>query len=150
MHSPPRALAAGKVHSGFLKSWLSVRGVLSVTLNKVLQTGQYDAVYFGGHSLGGALATLASFTTAVEIDKKSGSFADLSVRPKIGCYTFGSPKVGNELFTQKYVDYMTKFGEGGEKSISYRHVYEVDGIPLGPFGYTHVDNVVVVTKDGVR
>lgn len=44
---------------------------------------------------------------------------------------------------------MSKFGENG-KAISYRHVYEVDGIPLGPPGYMHVNNVVVLTKNGIR
>ena len=47
-----------------------------------------------GHSLGGALATLAAY----DIRKACPSLAPLDVR----CYTFGAPRTGNHAFAWDY------------------------------------------------
>ncbi len=49
-----------------------------------------------GHSLGGALATLA----AIDVRKAIPDAAHLS----ISCYTFGAPRTGNHAFAREYDD----------------------------------------------
>lgn len=48
-----------------------------------------------GHSLGGALAQLAAHDIAT-----AGAKQGLTVR--LGCYTFGAPRVGNHAFAREY------------------------------------------------
>jgi hypothetical protein len=71
-----RWLGAGQVHSGFLhlfqEIWPGVREQLSRTTSPV---------FFTGHSLGAAMATLAA-----------------ALYPPEALYTFGSPRVGNAAF----------------------------------------------------
>jgi predicted lipase len=52
-------------------------------------------VYLTGHSLGGALATLAAFDVTKAL-KHCG-------RPtSVACYAFGSPRTGNHEFAREY------------------------------------------------
>ena len=48
-----------------------------------------------GHSLGGALAQLAAHDIATAAAEQ-----DLDIR--IGCYTYGSPRVGNHAFAREF------------------------------------------------
>ena len=48
-----------------------------------------------GHSLGGALAQLAAHDIAIAAAEQ-----DLDIR--IGCYTYGSPRVGNHAFAREF------------------------------------------------
>lgn len=74
--------AGGKVHGGFKNAYFSIQDSLfDFIKNNELPT------FITGHSLGAALATLAS----AELYKK-GYFDS--------CYTFGSPRVGNPDFVK--------------------------------------------------
>lgn len=78
----------GKVHIGFAKGANSVWAkVFSTT---ALYAGARKPVFLCGHSLGGALATLAAF----QLSNKIGN-----VR---GLYTYGSPRVGDKGFRQAF------------------------------------------------
>ena len=48
-----------------------------------------------GHSLGGALATLAAHSFATRA-------LELGAQPAVTCYTFGSPRAGNPAFAREY------------------------------------------------
>lgn len=48
-----------------------------------------------GHSLGGALATLAAY----DFRKKAW---DNGVDLRVACYTFGAPRVGNHSYARQY------------------------------------------------
>lgn len=76
----------GKVHTGFLRgldgAWTSVRGEIEVLRDAS------QPVWLAGHSLGGALATLAAARLADE---------GIEVR---GVYTAGSPTVGDPEFAE--------------------------------------------------
>jgi hypothetical protein len=74
----------GKVHRGFKKAYLSIKEELVSGL-------EYNSlpVFITGHSLGAALAVLAS------TDLYEDEYFD-------SCYTFGSPRIGNPEF----VDYV--------------------------------------------
>ena len=54
-----------------------------------------DIVTHAGHSMGGALATLAApeIVTALE---------QAGVKVHVSCYTFGAPRTGNHAFARHY------------------------------------------------
>ena len=71
----------GKIHSGFKEAFEEVALDIQKTLNE--DTLKDKPLFITGHSLGGALATIA----AKKLSHKGGIAA---------CYTFGSPRVGND------------------------------------------------------
>ncbi|HEX6269946.1 MAG TPA: lipase family protein [Anaerolineales bacterium] len=109
----------GRVHSGFRKAYESV----AKDIEKSILSLEEIPLYITGHSLGAALATVAT--------------QRLEHRPKFrnriaACYTFGSPRVGNS-------HYDTEF-----KSPIYRMVNTTDivtVIPLLAMGYIHIGDV---------
>lgn len=74
-----------KVHPGFWQAFEAVRQPLT----KILEKTEYRdlPLYITGHSLGGALAVVATY--ALEDDRIAA------------CYTFGGPRVGNLQFGQR-------------------------------------------------
>lgn len=105
---PDRAQVGGWVHNGFQneleKVWKDVLVVLGDNLGS-------KALYICGHSLGGAMATVAASR----------------LNPH-ALYTYGSPRVG----TRKFVQNIT--------CKHYRHVNNNDIVPKVPFaflGYRH-------------
>lgn len=104
----------GKVHAGFQEAYEEVSAEIEKTFldNK----NWVWPLYITGHSLGGALATVA--TQNLEHTLKSQIAA---------CYTFGSPRVGNNQY------------ERNIKAPFYRIVHSTDIVTLLPnFGYRHV------------
>ena len=98
----------GKVHKGFKDAFDDIRDEIVDTLRNSL--GQDLPLYITGHSLGAALATVAT----QELEEE---FNDLIA----ACYTFGSPRVGDGRY---------------EKSIKapfYRIVNTTDIVTLVPF-----------------
>jgi triacylglycerol lipase len=73
--------AGGRVHSGFLKAFAEVRDRLDAIV-RAKRPGQ--KLWLAGHSLGGALATLAA--------------AHLGRDAVQGLYTYGCPRVGDAAF----------------------------------------------------
>ena len=98
----------GKVHKGFKEAFDHVRDEIFDIVDKSI--GKDLPLYVTGHSLGAALATVAT----QELEEK---FHDLIA----ACYTFGSPRVGDGTY---------------EKSIKapvYRIVNTTDIVTLVPF-----------------
>ncbi|KAK9804297.1 hypothetical protein WJX72_005360 [[Myrmecia] bisecta] len=92
------------VHAGFLKSWRAgglhskvVARVLAVlTEGEAAEGGRgLKHVFVTGHSLGGALATLASYDLAVALKAAGVTF-------RLACNTFGAPRTGNHAFAADY------------------------------------------------
>ncbi len=111
------------VHKGFWQAWIEARKPVIDAVKIVLDLYPDYQFVVTGHSLGGALATLA----AGDIRKISPKFADITE-----LYTYGSPRVGN-LVT---VDFLTK-----QSKLSYRITAVDDPIPRVPLhrlGYFHV------------
>lgn len=96
----------GKGHTGFLEAFETVKGEIIEEVNKL---DDY-ALYITGHSLGGALAVIA--TAKLEKDNTAA------------CYTFGGPRVGS-----------SEFGEEIKAPI-YRLVNTADVVPRLPPGLT--------------
>jgi hypothetical protein len=122
-----KASRAGDVHGGFLAAYKSV----STDIMKSL-AGLDVPLYVTGHSLGAALAVVATYN--LENDNDYPQFR----RVIAACYTFGSPRVGN----RKY-DFRAPI---------YRVVNTTDivtAIPLLAMGYVHIGDVRFLgAKDG--
>ena len=128
------ALAYGvKVHAGFLKA---AEVLLPLLLAELLPAGTYKTtvkpLYLTGHSLGGALASLAAL------------FLHREGLPVAAVYTFGSPRVGNREWRAIYSEAL-----GG---VSYRVIAAGDLVPLLPGlldGYRHVGQEILLTEHGI-
>jgi len=114
-----KSVLDGRVHSGFRVAYESVAPEIE---EEVLKLGDVP-LYITGHSLGAALATIA--TQRLEHNPR--------IREKIAaCYTFGSPRVGNSEYDIEF------------KSPIYRVVNTTDivtVIPLLAMGYVHIGDV---------
>jgi hypothetical protein len=117
------SVVEGRVHRGFLGAYNSIREEILIALKGV--TGL--PLYITGHSLGAALATVA--TNYLENEVIDG----VPLRDQIAaCYTFGSPRVGNKEFDRDF------------KSAIYRVVNTTDivtVVPLLAMGYIHIGDV---------
>ncbi|DBB14800.1 TPA: hypothetical protein ACH3X3_004409 [Trebouxia sp. C0006] len=92
------------VHVGFLKSWLA-GGLNDKVVGRIMQLvharpawphAKPLKIYVTGHSLGGALATLAAF------DIKQALLKANRGEVKLLCYSFGAPRTGSHAFANDY------------------------------------------------
>ena len=95
----------GQVHRGFLEAFAKVKQQITDAL--LQHKGQ--SLYITGHSLGGALAMVA---TRMLVSDSMGA-----------CYTYGCPRTGDDVFFM------------GIKTPVYRVVNAADGVARVPFGY---------------
>jgi hypothetical protein len=109
---PVACRAGGRVHAGFDSAFAEISDALDV----VVRTKRPEQrLWLTGHSLGGALATLAA--------------AHLGAARIQGLYTFGSPRVGNAAFVAEL-----------PRESHYRLVHRADWVPTVPpefIGYVH-------------
>lgn len=119
-----------KVHSGFAIAYNKIKNdVISIT--SLLLSEKMRPIFFTGHSLGGALATLSSLDVQLT----------LGMNPtKLSVSSFGSPRVGNNSFQQIYDEVIPthwRFVAGGDL---------ISRLPK--LGYKHVGKKVVLTSTG--
>ena len=106
---PASEFMSGPVHQGFYAAYKSVQQhVLNSIRTAQAQYGDETPVFFTGHSLGGALAVIATRLNAPNIVG--------------GCYTYGAPRVGGYAFFK------------GLKTPVYRVVNSSDLVPKVPPG----------------
>ncbi|MBI1841744.1 MAG: lipase family protein [Verrucomicrobia bacterium] len=120
----------GLVHYGFWAALKSVWGQVEQTI----QNHQYrqQSLWFTGHSLGAALATLATAKLR------------LGLKPVHGLYTYGSPRVGSLQFTDRFD------GDFGE--FTFRYVNNSDvvtRVATREMGYSHVGTSLTFDASGV-
>ncbi len=121
-----RRVLGGRIHRGFWKSWTAVKSKALDSIASVRTSRQ--RLWVTGHSLGGALATLA------------GRDMPRFLRPT-GVVTFGAPRVGDPSFAQNY------------NAPHARYVNEDDVVPHVPFRglinrYEHVGNGRIMLSNG--
>jgi len=116
------------VHAGFVKAWLSVKErVLALMDDMLIRTAASGRIVITGHSLGGALATLAALDLTEDPDK-------------VFVITFGSPQVGSTEFVRL-------FDATIKNSVRVVTVY--DPIPKSLSGkFAHVKGAYVITRAG--
>jgi triacylglycerol lipase len=120
----------GRVHAGFQRGLNAVWKDVDRTIQE-LRDHKAKSLWFTGHSLGAALATLA-VARLVELD-----------RPVYGLYTFGSPRVGDRKFSRNFnFEYRPR---------AFRFVNNNDTvtrIPPRSAGYSHVGTFRYLTEQG--
>jgi triacylglycerol lipase len=119
----------GSVHYGFWAALQSVWDNLEQTIGNHQQNGQ--SLWFTGHSLGAALATLAVARIR------------LTLKPVHSLYTYGSPRVGSIAFTDRFDQ---DFGE-----FTFRYVNNSDvvtRVPTREMGYSHVGTSLTFDANG--
>ncbi|KAK7055883.1 lipase-3 domain-containing protein [Favolaschia claudopus] len=118
---PPKA----RVHAGFLAAWDSVAVQITTALAAQRQLHPGHRLVTVGHSLGGALATLAA-VSLLQI------FPVSPVMDQTRTYSYGAPRAGNQVFAE-YVN--AEFG-----ARAFRVVHTNDGVPTiipTSLGYHH-------------
>jgi triacylglycerol lipase len=122
---PTVCQAGGRAHRGFLAAYADIRDRLDAVV-RARRPGQ--ALWLTGHSLGGALATLA----AAHLDE-----------PTIqGIYTYGCPRVGDAAFVSVL-----------PRQSHYRFVHRDDWVSTVPpdlLGYVHGGTLWHLPGDGPR
>ncbi|MCC6759041.1 MAG: lipase family protein [Candidatus Omnitrophica bacterium] len=119
--------AVGKVHLGFHQALDLVWEGIYETLCTWKDRDQ--TLWVTGHSLGGALATLA-------VDRLTEKLMDVS-----GLYTFGQPRVGDRKFADNFDRNMKRY--------SFRFVDDQDIVTKVPFPpYKHVGNEYFFDRQG--
>jgi hypothetical protein len=121
-----------RVHTGFFQAYWPIRDILFAQVEALLKN-RSRPVYVTGHSLGGALALMATAELA--------NHQDASVRDSVAaCYTFGCPRAGDSSF-DLYV-----------KAPLYRVTNGIDLVPAVPpaiIGYRHVGDTRYFGAPGV-
>ncbi|OGL61273.1 MAG: hypothetical protein A3J27_03445 [Candidatus Tectomicrobia bacterium RIFCSPLOWO2_12_FULL_69_37] len=120
----------GEVHAGFARALGYVWEEVS---DKIAEfQGNAQSLWFAGHSLGAALATLAVAKLRLERDK-----------PVYGLYTFGQPRTGDREFARIF--------DADFKEQSFRFVNNNDivtRVPLREWGYSHVGRFLYFDVEG--
>jgi triacylglycerol lipase len=125
----------GKVHGGWQRGVERVWGTLRPRLEH-LRDGRRE-VWFTGHSLGGALATIAA--------AKAAEIAGFDLR---GLYTIGSPRVGDATFKAHFDGLL----RDRYRMEYYRFVHRQDLVTTVPppplFPFTHVGTLKQIHENG--
>jgi hypothetical protein len=120
---PYPGLRGATVHKGFYNAYLAISRQVNRAARSLLANCKGCHVYITGHSMGGAIATLAA--------------ADLyALTPDLTVYTFGSPRVGDENFAIYYDKIVPD---------TYRIVNHHDIVPHVPqrfLGFRHVSREI--------
>lgn len=120
----------GKVHRGFERALEPIIEELVQVINRYRDNGQM--LFYTGHSLGAALATLAA---------RRVQFASHNVHWPMGVYTFGSPCVGDHHFCDAY--------DKDLQSRTFRFVNNNDAVPrLLMATYRHVGRLLYFDAEG--
>jgi hypothetical protein len=120
-----------QVHDGFLIQFRSIQIQLLAEITTNIKN--VDTVHFSGHSLGGALAIIASCAFSDLIKRTNGK--------RIVCHTVGAPRVGNRVFSEYYK-------QRTDESVRIQN--HKDPIPLIPASmyYFHVNDGLELLEDG--
>jgi triacylglycerol lipase len=116
-----------RVHGGFLTKYKNEFRYMCHT--KIKENDNIKDIVITGHSLGGAIATLCAVDLQYNFNNKN-----------ITCVTFGSPRVGNQAFTDSYIKRVPD---------TYRIVNGNDLITHLPFkflDYIHVCEGIIIGK----
>jgi len=124
------------VHTGFMSSWRNTRCIILPHIEKALALYPDYQVTLVGHSLGGAVAALASL-----------EFKARGWEPQVT--TFGEPRVGNQALVS-FIDAQFNLTDQESPSDTYRRVTHVnDPVPLLPleeWGYRMHAGEIFISK----
>jgi len=123
----------GSVHAGFYSA-------LNVAFEKIVSSlrrmqDNHQSIWITGHSLGGALATLAA--ARLVNDKVTENIR--------GIYTYGQPLVGDGEFKKKISEVFA-----GKLYRTTNFLDPVSVVPLKCWKYHHVGEIILFDEDGRR
>ncbi|KAK5315595.1 hypothetical protein LTR70_006679 [Exophiala xenobiotica] len=125
------ACSGCQAHRGFLSSWRDSKDQVAAALSQAKSNHPDYSIIFTGHSLGGAIATIAA--------------ADLRQQGyNVALYTYGSPMVGNPAFA----NFVT-----GQNGGNYRVTHAADAVPKLPgylLNYRHVSPEYWITTPSLQ
>lgn len=121
----------GQIHSGFASALAVAWNAIRQSLREFHTNNQ--RIWLSGHSLGGALATLAAAALLRE-DPHT---------PIGGVYTFGQPRVGDETFQHQF---NTRLGNRTFRFVHHQDI--ITRLPPKTFGYHHVGEMKYIDRDG--
>jgi hypothetical protein len=114
-----------RIHAGFHRRFRLIEASLKEAVHA--QSDRFDRIIVTGHSLGGALASIASVYLANMVQKN------------VYCVSFGSPRVGN----REFVDLFRKSVSGSRRFVNSGD--PVPSIPMEAF-YEHATPAIVLTE----
>ena len=124
------------IHAGFLTSWKNTRCILLPLIESALAQYPDYQLTLVGHSLGGAVASLASL-----------EFLARGWEPQVT--TFGEPRIGNQALVD-YIDRKFQMNKQEAKERTYRRVTHAhDPVPLLPleeWGYKMHAGEIYISK----
>ena len=123
----PEPFNPGKVHAGFLGAYRDVAGDLTQLLKDRVNRKSPKAIWFTGHSAGGAMATIAAARFGA-----TGKFQ--------GLYTYGCPMVGD-------VDFLTSLEDKPYFRFIHSHDFAAHFPPSVP-GYVQGGHFVFIDQSG--
>lgn len=138
------------VHAGFLDYFNELKTDIQAELKA--SVNQFHTIQVTGHSLGGAVATIASAYFGNMINTPAQASQEVSLtnfkpidktKKRIVCHTIGSPRVGNTNFVNWF---HTQVDE------SMRIANDDDPITLFPISclYTHVSEAICLTDNCIK
>ena len=128
------------VHGGFMTSWRNTRCTIVPHVEEALRNNPDYELTLVGHSLGGAVATLA----ALEFQARGWT-------PHVT--TFGEPRIGNRAMNE-YIDRLFNLNATDFEHALFRRVTHVDDpvplLPLEEWGYRMHAGEIYISKSGLR
>lgn len=120
----------GRVHSGFQRGLMEIWPEMKSAIRKARQeVGKALPLWITGHSLGGAMATLA----AAELIQADDPF--------YGLYTFGSPRAGDREFARTFNI------EAIKRTFRFQNNNDiVTRVPARVMGYSHIGSFIYITE----
>lgn len=122
---------AGTIHGGFKRALSAVWDQAVGTIAEFQDRAQ--SVWFAGHSLGAALATLAAAYRHLEKDQTVN-----------GVYTYGSPRVGDREFSRVYD---LELGERTFRFVNNNDI--VTRVPPRSYVFSHVGKTMYFDTQGL-
>lgn len=120
-----------ELHRGFLESYEALQPGVAAALS-VLGAADSPFVWVTGHSLGAAMAEVATFELIAQ------GF------PVSTAYTFGTPRVGNPAWASAYAAVMNQKGVA-----NFRVIHDKDAVPHLPPKVSNVADVTRVSEAAV-
>lgn len=126
--------ALGEVHRGFqgalMDVWPKMKSAIRSIRNARPKEEHRLPLYITGHSLGGAMATLAA-AELISADE-----------PFYSVYTYGQPRAGDRAFSRVYNS------EAGSRSFRFQNNNDiVTRVPARVMGYSHVGTYIYIDED---
>jgi len=133
------------VHAGFLDYFNEIKSFIEAELKA--QAKHFHTIQVTGHSLGGAIATIAAAYFGKMINTPEVQVTNFKVKDKtkkrIVCHTIGSPRVGNTNFVNWFHSQVDE---------SMRIANDDDPITLFPISclYTHVSDALCLSDKCIK